>query len=68
MRNILTKFILTALLFFIPCLLGAVSAYAQPGDPGGDPDVPISGIEILIGLGGLYGASKVYLKNKRGKN
>jgi hypothetical protein len=38
---------------------------SQPGDPETDPDVPISGIEILIGLGGLYGAKKyVDLKRK----
>lgn len=28
---------------------------AQPGDPGGDPDVPITGIEILIAAGGALG-------------
>jgi hypothetical protein len=34
---------------------------AQPGDPvNGDPDtVPITGIEILIGLGGLLGIKKM---------
>jgi hypothetical protein len=31
----------------------------QPGDPGGDPDVPISGIEILIGLGALFGIKRL---------
>lgn len=40
---------------------------AQPGgDPGGggNPTVPISGIEILLGVGGLYGARKFLQKKK----
>lgn len=38
---------------------------AQPGNPGGDPDsVPISGIEILIGVGALFGAKKIYDSKK----
>jgi hypothetical protein len=38
---------------------------AQPGDPGGDPDVPITGIEILIGAGGALGVKKVLEKRKK---
>ena len=39
---------------------------AQPGDPGGDPDaVPITGIEILIGAGALFGAKKIYDSRKK---
>ena len=35
-------------------------ALAQPGDPDTDPDsVPITGIELLIGLGGLLGIKKI---------
>lgn len=36
-------------------------AYCQPGDPGGGgkPGVPITGIEYLIGLGGLFGVRKI---------
>lgn len=41
-------------------------ANAQPGDPETNPDVPISGIEILLGLGGLWGARKyAQLRKKR---
>lgn len=40
-------------------------AYAQPGDPGGDPDVPITGIEILIGAGGALGIKKMLQKRKK---
>lgn len=45
----------------------SISGICQPGDPGTDPDVPISGIEILIGLGGLLGAKKIF-DAKRKKN
>ena len=41
-------------------------ANAQPTDPETNPDVPISGIEILLGLGGLWGARKyAQLRKKR---
>jgi len=36
---------------------------AQPGPPD-DPDVPITGIEILIGVGGLFGLRKLYSKGR----
>jgi hypothetical protein len=39
-------------------------APAQPGNPGGDPDVPITGIEVLIGLGGALGLKKMMSKKK----
>jgi hypothetical protein len=42
---------------------------AQPGDPGGggDPDVPITGIEILIALGGFLGVRK-FIGSKKKNN
>jgi hypothetical protein len=43
----------------------AYTAVAQPGDPGGDPDVPISGLEILIAAGSLLGFKKVREAIKR---
>jgi hypothetical protein len=52
----------TAILFGI--IFFAARLMAQPGDPGGDPDVPISGIELLIGAGGIYGLRKMMQKNK----
>jgi len=37
-----------------------LNVFGQPGDPTPDPDtVPITGIEILIGLGGLMGVKKI---------
>jgi len=39
----------------------AFYGYSQPGNPGGGgtPDVPITGIEYLMGLGALLGIKKV---------
>lgn len=38
----------------------------QPSDPGGggDPDAPITGIEILLALGGLFGVRHLIKKKK----
>ncbi|HPM32692.1 MAG TPA: hypothetical protein PLJ60_20330 [Chryseolinea sp.] len=39
---------------------------AQPTNPSAPPDVPITGIEILIGAGALIGARKIArLRNKK---
>ncbi len=46
------------------------TAMAQPpGDPGGgsDPDVPITGIEVLLGVGGALGARKLMKRKKSRK-
>jgi hypothetical protein len=51
------KFLFTFLLLMLPALL-----WAQPGPPV-DPDVPISGIEILLFLGGALGLRKFYVKS-----
>ncbi len=45
-------------------LFGALQLFAQPGDPNQDADVPITGIEILLGIGGALGARKLF-KNKK---
>lgn len=46
------------------CLLITFVANAQPGDPSADPDVPLSGIEILIALGGILGLRKLIARKK----
>ena len=46
---------LLVLLFILLPLLGV----CQPGDPGGDPDVPITGIEFLLGGGLILGLRKI---------
>ena len=40
---------------------------AQPGPPP-PPDVPVTGIEYLIGLGGLYGLRKLINRSKKTNN
>jgi hypothetical protein len=45
-------------------MVGSLNVLAQPGDPP-PPDVPITGIEILIGLGGLLGVKKIREVRKR---
>lgn len=63
MRNFLRLPVLLALAcFFWPVFCGA-----QPGDPGTDPDVPITGIEYLLGGGALYGLRQLVRKEKRTK-
>ena len=53
------RFVLFVLFILLPSFL-----LAQPGDPGGDPDVPITGIEILLALGGVLGIKKLFIRNK----
>jgi hypothetical protein len=57
----------TRLLFFVVLLVLPGLLFAQPGDPGGDPDVPITGIEILLALGGLLGIKRL-ISNKKSKD
>jgi hypothetical protein len=50
----------SSLLIILMILLVTVG-FAQPGNPGGgDPDVPITGIEILIGIGSAFGVSRFF--------
>jgi hypothetical protein len=49
-------------------LLMGLIANAQPGDPGGDPDVPITGIEILLAMGGFLGLRKLFMNSKKENN
>jgi hypothetical protein len=39
--------------------------FAQPGDPGGDPDLPITGIEYLIGGGAVIGIRTLLKRMKQ---
>jgi hypothetical protein len=54
---------------FVFLMQGIVFAQViPPADPSSDPDVPITGIEILIGAGALIGARKIAsLRKKSGK-
>jgi hypothetical protein len=53
------------LLILLSLILFSVSfSFAQPGDGGGDSDVPITGIEWLLVAGGLFGAKKIHSRFK----
>jgi len=56
--------------FLIVTIGLSMTGYCQPVDPasGGDPDVPITGIEILLGVGGLLGARRAYNNRKKNKS
>lgn len=58
------KFFRLAILF----ALLSIGAFAQPGGGGpgggGDPDVPLGGVEILIVAGALLGAKKAFDQRK----
>ena len=45
-------------------LLTVIIASAQPGNPDTDPDVPITGIEVLIAIGGFLGVKKFLSRKK----
>jgi len=60
--HIKTLIICAALIFILVLPLAA-----QPGDPAADPDVPITGIEILIALGSFLGVRK-FLGSKKKNN
>lgn len=47
-------------------LLLSVMVWAQPGDPGGDPDVPLTGIEWLMLAGGALGIKRFLSRKKEG--
>ena len=60
----LNRFILRLLFSTVLCLVVMVTL-AQPGDPNIDPDVPITGIEILLAIGGILGFRKLISSKKR---
>jgi len=58
---------ITTPLFIIFLVMLPVLGMSQPGDPGGDPDVPITGIELLLGGGALLGLRQA-LKSRKEKS
>ncbi len=61
------SFKILRVLLVVICLMVSANLMAQPGDPGGDPDIPIDGgIGLLIAAGALYGSKKMldYRKKK----
>ena len=61
------RFITTSL-FILTLILLPLLGVSQPGDPGGDPDVPITGIELLLGGGALLGIRKIIANTKSRKD
>ncbi|HQQ82614.1 MAG: hypothetical protein U0289_10340 [Cyclobacteriaceae bacterium] len=47
------------LILILVMLIVPMGLFAQPGNGGGDPDVPITGIEYLLGGGVLLGIRKL---------
>jgi len=63
------KHILSIIAITILCFVSFFCA-AQPGgggDPGGGEPVPITGIEILLALGGLLGVKRLLGLNQKTK-
>jgi hypothetical protein len=58
--------IATLFIFTILCFSSFLLSAQPGGDPGGggNPSVPITGIEVLIGLGGALGLKKMMSKKK----
>lgn len=57
------SFIAGAIVFIFSVLLPKVS-FGQPGGGGPPAAVPLTGIEILLGAGALWGAKRIYNRNK----
>jgi hypothetical protein len=50
--------------FLLGFLLYSEVTFSQPGNPN-PPDAPITGIEYLIGLGGLLGIKRIFDSQKK---
>lgn len=55
-------------LFFLMLIPGLLAAQPGGGGPAGEPSVPISGIEILIAIGGALGIRKFLLEKRKGNS
>jgi hypothetical protein len=56
------------LIFSVGFLLVATDLNAQPGTPTDGNPTPITGIEILIALGGLFGVKKIIDNRRKNKH
>ena len=63
-----TLLTILAILCVVLCLPSLLHAQGMPGDPGGDPDVPIDGgLSLLLAAGAGYGLKKVNDMRKKSK-
>lgn len=75
-QNFKNLLVFTLLVIACVMLVGSLQpVYAQPGGGGNpcpfppcNPDVPISGIEILLAAGGVLGVKKLLGLNRKPKN
>ena len=57
LKALVTTLLILCVMLCLPSLL---QAQGMPGDPGGDPDVPIDGgLSLLLAAGAGYGLKKV---------
>ena len=66
-KNSVSKFLVRLLLVGAMCAFSLTSYLGAQPNPGGDPDVPISGIGLLLAAGAAYGAKKAYDVYRKGK-
>lgn len=65
LKALVTTLLIVCVMLCLPSLL---HAQGMPGDPGGDPDVPIDGgLSLLLAAGAGYGAKKVNDRRKKNK-
>lgn len=68
MKHYLKVFFSLSILVLLLSLLPQL-AMAQPGDPGGDVDLPVDGgIGLLLAAGVVYGVKKIRDERKRKLN
>ncbi|MEQ8361409.1 MAG: hypothetical protein RH948_01000 [Cyclobacteriaceae bacterium] len=57
---------MSRIILLLTLILSSLAIQAQPpNNPSGDPDVPITGIEILLAGGALLGLKKLMGKSKQ---
>jgi hypothetical protein len=65
LKALVTTLLILCVMLCLPSLL---QAQGMPGDPGGDPDVPIDGgLSLLLAAGAGYGLKKVNDMRKKNK-
>ncbi|MCB0493764.1 MAG: hypothetical protein KDC93_15270 [Cyclobacteriaceae bacterium] len=57
---------MSRIVIILTLVISSFAIQAQPpNNPSGDPDVPITGIEILLSAGALLGLKKLMGKSKQ---